>query len=164
LEEKMAYFNIAVQLTLKNEGGYTNDPNDEGGETNFGISAAQFPGLDIKNLTEAQATEFYKDRYWKDYYSQIDDQSIANKLFDMGVLFGVGTAVNILQKALKVTFPDIVVDGGFGPETLSYVNQSEPVSLLSVYKSAMISRVLQIANADPNDRSFVAGWGRRVNS
>jgi len=36
----MAEFNIALQKTLAHEGGYSNDPNDMGGETYKGISRA----------------------------------------------------------------------------------------------------------------------------
>ena len=31
-------FDDIIEITLHHEGGYVNDPNDLGGETNFGIS------------------------------------------------------------------------------------------------------------------------------
>ena len=34
----MSDFNLAIPVVLENEGGYVNDPNDLGGETNYGIS------------------------------------------------------------------------------------------------------------------------------
>ncbi len=57
-------FNIAVKFVLDWEGGYVNDPNDPGGETNYGISARAYPDLDIQNLTVDQAKAIYRRYYW----------------------------------------------------------------------------------------------------
>ena len=48
------------------EGGsrVTNDPDDPGGLTKYGLSQKYNPDLDIATLTEAQAKEIYKERYW----------------------------------------------------------------------------------------------------
>jgi lysozyme family protein len=54
----------AIEFTLSKEGGYVNDPVDPGGETNWGISKREFPELNIKTLTKAQAIEIYKRVYW----------------------------------------------------------------------------------------------------
>ena len=172
----MADFNIAVALTLLNEGGYENDPNDAGnwtggkvdvGElrgTKYGISASEFPALDIVNLTEAEAQVIYKSKYWLVLYEAIKDQFITNKLFDLGVLFGQGTAIKILQTVLIPQFPDVVADGLFGPMTLAAVNQAEPHSLLLAYKTAFVARAIQTGAQNPDDRAFVNGWIRRINS
>jgi hypothetical protein len=57
-------FALACGFVLKHEGGYSNDPNDPGGETNFGISKRYHPNVDIKNLTERGAAEIYLKEYW----------------------------------------------------------------------------------------------------
>jgi len=54
-----ATFDNAVNFVLQWEGGYSNDPEDPGKETNFGISKKSYPGLDIKNLTKEKAREIY---------------------------------------------------------------------------------------------------------
>ena len=38
----MADFNKAIAIILKHEGGYVNDPDDPGGETNMGITKRDF--------------------------------------------------------------------------------------------------------------------------
>jgi lysozyme family protein len=158
----MADFKTAILLTLQHEGGYVNNPNDSGGETNMGITAKDMPGQDMKVLTVEQATEYYTQNYWKALYSQINDQNLANKLFDMGVLFGVGTAVKILQTIFAVN--QVVADGVFGPHTLDIVNTAGPIGLLGVYKVSLVSHALGVVNANPNDRVFFAGWVKRINS
>ena len=57
-------FDKAVKFTLKWEGGYSNDPNDPGGETKYGISKRSYPELDISKLTLKQAKEIYYQNYW----------------------------------------------------------------------------------------------------
>jgi len=57
-------FEKAISFVLEHEGGYSNDPNDPGGETKFGISKRSYPELDISKLTLKQAKEIYYKNYW----------------------------------------------------------------------------------------------------
>ena len=57
-------FETALKFVLKWEGGYSNDPNDPGGETKYGISKRSYPELDISKLTLKQAKEIYYQNYW----------------------------------------------------------------------------------------------------
>ena len=154
----MASFSIAVALTLQHEGGYVDNAVDPGGATNMGITQADMPGQDMKTLTVAQATYYYLQNYWKPFYSQISNQAIASKLFDLGVLFGVATAVKGLQQVLS-----LVVDGVFGPMTLAAVNAASG-SVLGDYKNVMNQHAAGIAAANPRESIFLAGWLRRINS
>ena len=155
----MASFETSIRKTLIFEGGYADNSADHGGPTKFGIASESHPDLDIKNLTEEQAIQIYKEQYWKVYYSQINDQSVCDKLFDCGVLFGVGRAVKFLQSVLKVP-----VDGVFGPNTLAELNSSDPGKVLLDYKTDLVQHVIQIGANDPSQRQFVGGWLRRINS
>lgn len=155
----MVDFNTAVQKTLLHEGGYVNNPNDSGGPTKYGITQADMPGVSIADITTEQAVAYYTEHYWKPLYSQITAQLVAEKIFDMGVLFGVGTAVGVLQLALG-----LVVDHAFGPNTLAAVNQSDASALLSTYKANLVTHTFNIATANPKDRVFLKGWANRINS
>ena len=56
-------FPACIKFTLQYEGGFQNAPNDPGNYrpdgtlvgTNFGISAASYPTLDIRDLTQPEA-------------------------------------------------------------------------------------------------------------
>lgn len=158
----MAKFEDAVALTLVWEGGFVQDPADPGGDTNFGIAATDHPGLDIKNLTRDRAVEIYREGYWKPLYSEILAQAIANKLFDMGVNLGVGTAVKLLQ---RVVFFDGRADGIFGSETLAAVNEDlTGASVLPKYKYALGQHYNDIVKVNPTQIKFLSGWLRRANS
>lgn len=154
----MAKFELAIPLTLEFEGGYTNDPADPGGATNFGITQADMPGVDMRTITVQQATAYYQEHYWKPLYNEIDSQAVANKLFDMGVNMGVGTAVRLLQTALAVA-----IDGVFGPGTLAAANNAGD-SLLAPYKVVLAKHYQNIVAAHPERVKFLAGWLRRANS
>lgn len=151
---------VSIHKTLVNEGGYTDNPADSGGPTNMGVTQADVPDIPIKDLTVEQAVAYYQQNFVKKYYAQIYDQFILDKLFDMSVLLGVGTAVKILQGL----YPGEAVDGIFGPSTLERVNHSEPISLLASYKTALVAHVVQVVASNPKDRVFFAGWVRRINS
>lgn len=154
----MADFKISVAKTLVHEGGYVNNPDDKGGPTNFGITQADMPGVDMRTITPEQATEYYREHYWKDLYSQIESQDVADKLFDMGVLTGIGEAVKLLQRTLR-----IVADGVFGPGTLTAVNQIGD-GVLEDYKATLRAHYEAIVAAHPVDVEFIDGWENRVNS
>jgi len=131
--------------------------------TNMGISAAIFPNVDIKGLTTDQAKSIYWEKYWNPLYAQIENQLVCNKLFDLGILFGQGTAIKKMQEVLAPQF-GIAVDGHFGPKTLEAINKSDPVSLLVAYKTAFVARSIMIGANNPNDRPFIGDWIRRINS
>jgi lysozyme family protein len=152
----MADFQIAVTLTLHNEGGYEDNPNDPGGATNMGVEQRDLPDIDIRTLTVAQATAYYAQNYWKSYYSQIDSQAIANKLFDLGVLFGVQTAIKFLQSTLGIS-----TDGVFGINTLEAVNSAD-AGLLQRYEDVMWQHAQGIAALNPAEAMFLIGWQRRI--
>lgn len=174
----MSDFQKAIPITLVHEGGFNDDPADPGGATNHGITQkdldatrAAYPDFpaNVRDLTSDQAAHWYEtttepERFNNPLYWQIEDQMLASKVFDLGVLFGVKEAVEILQHVLAPAYPDVTPDGQFGPKTLAAVNQSDAASLLTAYQTAFVAYALQIAVHHPNEKKFVAGWGHRINS
>ncbi len=67
-------FEKIFTFTLQWEGGskITDDPDDPGGLTKYGLSKRANPDLDIANLTEDQAKEIYKERYWNKVALELD--------------------------------------------------------------------------------------------
>ena len=117
-------FNKIVEYTLKKEGGYVDDNVDKGGETNFGISKASHPNVNVKNLTKAEAIEIYRKKYWDGTnIDKLQDQRIAQKLFDMSVLMGQKQAVILLQRALLASGRDVLIDGDLGRITVRKTNE-----------------------------------------
>lgn len=104
----------AIASTLKEEGGYGNDPDDAGGETNFGISKRSHPDIDIRALTEERARQIYIKEYWDVIEGDALPRSWALALMDAAVRMGPFRAVCLMQGTLKVE-----VDGKVGPVTVT---------------------------------------------
>jgi lysozyme family protein len=156
----MADFLQAVNITLVREGGYVDDPDDPGGATKYGITQRDMPGRDMKTLTIPEAIEFYKEKFWNPFYDAIVNSPIGNKLFDMGVLFGVKTTVEIMQRTLQLDD-----DGIFGSGTLAALNAVlTPPALLQLFKNNLVIHAVDVGAKNPRERKDVAGWINRINS
>lgn len=89
----------AIGFTLSWEGGYTDNPDDPGGETNFGISKRYHPDVDIKNLTKEQATAIYKEEYWEAMGCDDLPYPMDMVVFDSAVNPGQGATHGFLAKS-----------------------------------------------------------------
>ena len=144
----MANFKEAYVITLKHEGGYTNDPIDAGGETYKGITKRfeknwggwviidslrndpNFPKcLDDNEELQEKVMEVYKRKYWDIFWGdEFNNQDIANEMFDTGVNMGTSRAIKYLQKSLNLlnrdqkNYRDISEDGVIGKNTLNTLN------------------------------------------
>jgi lysozyme family protein len=92
----MLTFAIDMTFVFKWEGGYVNDPNDPGGETNYGISKRAYPNVDIKNLTRQAAQEIYQRDYWDAISGDILNPALACAALDCAINMGVGRAKQFL--------------------------------------------------------------------
>jgi hypothetical protein len=81
----LSNFDDIVNFTLRWEGGYSNNPNDPGGETNFGISKRYHPDEDIKNMTRERAIEIYHNDYWLKYRCDKDTHPNNMVIFEISV-------------------------------------------------------------------------------
>ena len=144
----MANFDSAVSKTLTFEGGYTNNPNDPGGATKYGITLNVLKGFgkeydlnhdgtinneDVKLLSLDEAKEIYKEVYWRG--ENIVSQAIAEKHFDVGVNTGVVTATKMLQEACVNLGSNLVIDGDLGPKSLTNINSLNESKLMSAFCS-----------------------------
>lgn len=114
-------FARAVSLILALEGPPTDDPNDPGGYTKYGISQAAFPDVSVKDLTVEDAKELYATHYWQACRCQDMPWPLSLFVFDAAVNQGVGAAKRMLQRAL-----DVPVDGIFGAKTMAAIVDSTP--------------------------------------
>jgi len=150
---------------ITHEGGYVNDPLDAGGETNFGISKRSYPSVDIANLTIEDAAVIYERDFWRPHpYAHINDQDVANKVFDMSVNMGSHRAHILLQRSVNGCGGCVVCDGSFGPLTLDAVNRADPSILLNEIRENMGKFYYSLAASKPSNQKFLKGWMARANA
>ncbi len=100
-------FERIFAFTMKWEGWNkaTDDPDDPGGFTKFGLSKKANPDLDIASLTLDKAMEIYRDRYWTPIADGIDD-NLDMACFDTAVNCGVGRVKGWLMDCLD--YKDVI--------------------------------------------------------
>ena len=159
-------FKAAFEYTLGNEGGYTNDANDAGGPTNWGITIhdlSRFLGRpasiqEVKAMTQDTAETIYKKWYW-DVISLdlVNSQGVAMAMFDQGVVRGVGTIARAVQNIVGVT-----ADAHIGPISLAAINSYDPKILVQKIEAQAEQAFQAIVNANPSQRVFLRGWMNRA--
>nr|WP_294850033.1 glycosyl hydrolase 108 family protein [uncultured Sphingomonas sp.] len=110
------------------------DLGDGAGLTKFGVTAKWNPGVDIKNLTKAQATKILKDKYWSPAFDAADPL-VAAIAFDASITGG-SAGKNILAKA-----------------------NDDPETALALYRA----RLNWVADNVPGKAQFKQGWNNRIN-
>jgi len=151
-------FDDIIEVVLHHEGGYVNDPDDPGGETNFGIAKRSHPDVDIANLTKDGAKEIYKEHYWD--RNKVEDlpEDLRHIYFDMCVNQGRGRAVKIMQRAANAKGADLVVDGGMGPKTIAAMDGVE----LQRVRAYRVKYYADLVTRKPDLEKFYFGWFRRA--
>ena len=111
-QQGSARFDACMPFIFKAEGGYSDNPGDPGGPTNFGITLATLrayegnPNLtaeDVKKLTPAMAKEIYRSDYWNRMQCGALPAGLDLEVFDFGVNSGPAESVKTLQRLVGVT-------------------------------------------------------------
>lgn len=146
-------FERAFDRLLGHEGGYVNDPNDPGGETNWGISKRTYPDLDIRALTREQAQEIYRRDFWDRINGDRLHDGVAWQLFDFAVNSGIETAVRYLQRALGVAD-----DGHWGKVSQEAADSTSETDTILRLNAERLDFLTRLSNWKHHGR----GWARRI--
>ena len=175
----MAKFDVAFELILAHEGVYSNDPDDPGGETYKGIARKMnpdwlgwqiidllkkqkgFPGslhcadeTEILKQLDYEVKSFYYSNFWmKISGDKIDNQQVANSIFDFAV--NADDNVSIL---LAQTVVGAKTDGVIGPKTIEAINGFDASRFLAAFALAKINRYVSICNKRPVSKKYFFGW------
>ena len=161
-ESYSAEFLTAVERVLANEGGYSCNPADPGGATNFGISARSNPGVNIAALTRDAAVEIYWREWWLRFgFAQLPG-AIAAKTFDLAVNIGARHAFQCLQRALRACGMPVTEDCVLGPATALAARRADSAALLAALRSEAAGYYRITAAHQQVDQAFIKGWLNRA--
>src|SRR5215831_18639306 len=158
-------FDACLAFTLREEGGYVDDPNDPGGATNMGITLATYrqwsddPGLgpaQVRGMTLRTARAIYRSLYWNPLRADALPAGVDLSVFDMGVNAGIWRSARLLQRALGFTGEE--VDGSIGPETLAAADRFAARTLVNNLADWQTAYYRSLANFP----IFGTGWFRRT--
>ena len=187
----MSDFSKAFEKTMKFEDeGLTGKVTvDAGGRTRFGIAEKFHPDLQDAFFTQpaedalAEAEQMMRGAYWdKLNLSEVQDQDVADKIFDMAVNMGTHQAAVMVQRAvnfcisndaLKVidsedystplvaVFP-LLEDGVIGVKTIAQINMTDVAALLKMLRELSESLYRHIATNNPAQAVNLEGWLKRA--
>ena len=127
-------FQSCLDLVLKSEGGWVNNPKDPGGETNLGVTKRVWeeyvghPVESLKKLTKADVAPLYELKYWRPCYGEVLPRGLDFVVFSMGINAGPGRSVKLLQSAIGC-----VPDGVIGPRTRELISKSNCANLIAKF-------------------------------
>ncbi len=158
-------FDACLAFTLREEGGYVDDPADPGGATNMGITLATyrqwsddpaFGPTRVEDMTERTARAIYRSLYWNPLRADTLPIGVDLSIFDMGVNAGIWRSARLLQRALGFTGEE--VDGCIGPETLGPAAKYDPGTLVANLAERQAAYYRSLADFS----IFGAGWLNRT--
>lgn len=157
-------FDKSLKLVLKDEGGYSNHPNDPGGPTMWGITHIDYDayrkhhGLrlqDVRRMTIDERDGIYRTKYWDG--ARCDDLPVGLDycVFDGAVNSGVSQSVKWLQRAIG----GIIVDGHAGDVTVTNTSEADTAGLIQ----NVCDQRMTFLRSLKTFKTFGKGWTRRVN-
>jgi lysozyme family protein len=155
-------YDAAMKRVLADEGGYSNDRDDPGGPTKYGITIIDVrkylkptaTAEDVKALTLADAVTIYRLHYARPIRYDDLPAGIDYTVFDYGINSGVGRSGKVLRRVLGLRDDISVVSD----DVLAAVKKRDPKAVIIAINDERL-RFLQSLRIWP---TFGKGWGRRV--
>ena len=159
-------FSACLKHVFAMEGGFSNDPSDHGGATNWGITAATLTHWrghsvtadDVRAIQPDEARAIYHANYWNTVRGGGLPGGVDLVVFDVSVNSGPRRAVRMLQQAVGAN----LVDGMFGPATMKAVAEMAPADIVARLDRARRAFYRSLVDRDPSQGRFITGWLNRV--
>lgn len=185
----MADFEKAHGFTAKWEGGISDDPNDAGGYTAYGVCTAFLndlynsksgraflAGLNIrgpitravmKRIDRDKAAAIFKYYFWDGQeLGALSSQALALAWYDMSVNHGRAGGTRMIQQALNnMMAAGLVVDGIRGPKTMAQAHKaSGNPGRIAALEAVRIREAFyrNLAARKPSQKAFLKGWLNRA--
>lgn len=173
-----------VEDILDREGGYSEDADDPGGPTKYGVTLATLRGLgidtdangqidrdDVRQLARTDAARLIKAQYFQRPGIARLPEALHPTVLDMYVNAG-SNAIRLLQVLLADFDESVTVDGAIGPQTAAASHRAQakaPAHLVDAYGIARRNYYYDLADRRPQLRKFACardggkgGWIKRA--
>ena len=183
-----AQFEPAYHITLFGNEGFYNPGNGEA-ETYEGLDRSQnpnnpiwpiidsikkaTPGISVRQMNIALAANaqvqqdvknFYIVEYWNTLrLSEINDQQVANNLFDCSINPCIESAAHVMQEAVNSVKPGtLVVDGKIGPLTVAAVNALNGEAMFNAINAIRKANYEKRVQLSPRMAQWLRVWLNRL--
>lgn len=170
-------FQIAMKTVKKHEGGFSDNKNDPGGFTRYGVSLRYLKSAkididgdgdvdrdDIIHLTQTKADDiYYREWYTKHNYDKIESQKLLTDILDFSINVGASQCHKTLKRAInEIIDKPIPVDGKFDKNTIEILNLIEPSVMHSALNHQQEKFYKSLVKKNPDLKVFLKGWLRRA--
>ncbi len=162
-------FVLALETTMRFEGGWSNHPSDRGGKTKYGVTQRTLHAYNqragtwwtIEGLTPEQAADVYWILYWLEMRIDKLPRPVQGFMFDWSVHAGF-FAIRSMQRHFKLK-PDGVV----GSRTRAAVEAQTKfgdtsASLVRALAIRRMKHLCRLVRRDREQGDFIVGWFDRV--
>lgn len=179
------HFDRAVRAVFGHEGFWSDDPNDPGGPTIWGVSLryartvgdldgdglldidldgdGAVTAADLRLLRPEQALSLYRRAWWDRYGFGRLPAPFSVKAMDLAVNMGAAQAITLLQRAVRAaTSTRLVEDGRLGPMTLAAVQNADAGALLAGFRSEAAGFYRGLIVKNPKAEKYRNGWLSRA--
>ncbi len=158
----LADYDQCLSRLLVHEGGFTNDPRDPGGPTNFGITIADARRFwknnattaDMQSMSLTVAKGIYRPEYWDSLRCSDLPPGVDDSVFDYGVNSGISRSGKVLRRVVGLSDTDWHVTD----EVLAAVRKRDPAALINAINDERMRFLRGLSTFD----HFGVGWTRRV--
>jgi uncharacterized protein (TIGR02594 family) len=153
-------------IIAKWEGGYSNDPRDKGGPTNYGITQADLAewrghavtAADVQAMSYDEALKIFRARYWTPLRCADMQIAVALMTYNWGVNGGISRGASYLQQRLNAQGLGVDVDGEVGPLTLAAAAKADVKQLITDYAARCEAHYRSLDDF----ATFGKGWLNRL--
>ena len=137
-----------MPFILAQEGGFSDDKNDSGGRTNFGILEREYraytgkPNANIEHISMDEVFAIYYNKYWLPSGADNLPEGLNVTHFDTAVNLGLSQAATCLKRTHR---------DGWSGKALAFAYLAD--------RSAVYDKIVQ---AHPQDKAFIHGWDNRL--
>lgn len=171
-------FSKVSGVIILHEGGYVNDPDDKGGETNMGVTldtwkafapgdlGIQATSATLKQMTKQQAEVIYYNHYWEPKgFCKLENTKIALMIYDWTITSGL--AVKQIRKLLNAEYDSkLSINNHMDDDMIHCINNVDDQGQLLTRIADVRKdyyRSLTVTDGKPNNQvKFLAGWLSRV--
>lgn len=153
-----------INRILDREGEkYTNDPDDDGGPTKWGVTLVAYRDFlgdptataeDVKAITRSTAANVFRSDFIEGFgFERVHDDLLYEILLDCSVNHGPRNAVIILQRAVRTR-----QDGSLGPVTAGHTNEIVHADLITKVLLVRAKFYADICKRKPAKLKYLNGW------